>query len=67
MTNAYVRIQRDGRWEDVEFDQLTDEELDAIRDRSMAAGASYASEEGWKWAKFLAAWIRDNVGEAGGA
>ena len=55
MTGAYVRIERDGKWESIEIDQLSDEELKAIQvDRR---------EDGWFWAKFLARWIRDNVKE----
>lgn len=53
MTGAFVRIERDGKWCNIEFDQLTDKELDSI--------ANNNPEGGWKWAKFLAKWIRDNV------
>jgi hypothetical protein len=53
MTSAYVRVYRDGKWQPIEIDQLTDAEL--------AAFADTMKEDGWKWAKFLAAWIRDNV------
>lgn len=53
MTGAYVRIQRDGKWQAIEFDQLTDSEMDSF--------AKMMPEDGWVWAKFMAKWIRDNV------
>ena len=55
MTGAFIRIERDGKWSNVEIDQLTDEELIEV--------AEARPEHGWKWAKFLAAWIRDHVKE----
>lgn len=55
MTNAYVRILRDDRWQNIEINQLTDDELEAFADKH--------PECGWMWAKFLAKWIRDNVGQ----
>jgi len=56
MTGAFVRIKRGGKWRSVEFDQLTDEEIEAF--------AEQMPEDGWKWAKFFAKWIRDNIKEA---
>lgn len=56
MTGAYVRVKRDGRFQSIAFDQLTDEELDTF--------AENAPAEGWRWAKFLAKWIRDNIKES---
>jgi hypothetical protein len=53
MTGAFIRIHRAGRWQSVEIDQLTDAELEAI--------AEQQPDGGWRWAKYLAAWIRDNV------
>ncbi len=55
MTGAYVRIQKDGTWQNIEIDQLTDKELDQLE-------KDY-SDRGWFWAKFLAKWIREHVGE----
>ncbi len=52
-TGAYVRIERDGQICNVEIDQLTDMELDVF--------AWNNENDGWRWAKFLAKWIRDNV------
>ncbi len=54
MTGAYVRIERAGRWQNVEFDELTPDEFDAF-------AAAQPEQRGWVWAKFLAQWIRDNV------
>jgi hypothetical protein len=48
-TGAYVRLKRDGKWVNVEIDDFTDEELDAF----------LTPENGVKWARFLAAFIRD--------
>jgi hypothetical protein len=53
MTGAYIRFCRDGTWQNIEVDQLTDAELDEFEKQSAA--------DGWTWAKFLAKWIRDNV------
>lgn len=56
VTGAYIFSHRDKERnrEPVEFDQLTDEELDVF--------AEDHPDQGWLWAKFLAKWIRDNVG-----
>ena len=56
MTGAYVRIERDGKWQSIELDQLTNEELELF--------AISHPEDGWRWAKFLAMFIRDNIKEA---
>jgi len=58
VTGAFIRVERLGKFENVEFDQLTDEELESM--------AQQYPEKGWSWAKFLAAWIRDNVREEDG-
>lgn len=55
-TGAYVRIKRGDRWQNIEIDQLTNAELDALADEETI-------QKGWSWAKFLAKWIRDNVKE----
>lgn len=56
MTGIYVRIKRGDRWENVEFGQFTDAELDDFVKQQRP-------EEGWNWAVILARWIRDNVHE----
>ncbi len=53
MTGLYVRIYRDGRWQEVEIEYCTAEELLAL--------AQQAPEEGWPWAIALARWIRRHV------
>ncbi len=53
MTGAHVRIERDGKWQPIEIDQLTDQELERL--------AEEQPERGWVWATYLAKWIRDNV------
>jgi len=54
ITGAYIRIERDGRWMNVEINTLTDAELDQFAERQ-------GPDRGWIWAKFLAKWIRDHV------
>ena len=53
MTGAYVRILRDGKWDNIEIDQMTDEELDQF----------LKPDDSKRWAVFLAKWIRDHVNE----
>lgn len=57
MTGAYVRVQRDGRWQNVEYDQLTDEELEQWM-------AEMDADEARKWLRFSVKWMRDNVYQA---
>jgi hypothetical protein len=52
MTGSFVRIRRGDAWANVEIDQLTDEELDRFFKKNPA--------DAERWAKLLAAWIRDN-------
>lgn len=52
MTAFYVRIKRGDKFEALEIDQLTDEELEKFF--TGLAGAD-------RWAIALAKWIRDNV------
>lgn len=55
MTGAYVRIQRDGKWLNIEIDRLTNAELQQfMRDHH---------QDAFTWAVFLAGWIRDNIKE----
>ena len=53
MTRIFVRARRQGRWTYVEFDQLTDAELQAF--------GKHSSELGWNYAIALAKWIRYHV------
>ncbi len=55
MTGAYLRMKRNGKWENIEIDQLTNEELDDLEKQQPTRG--------WIWAKFLAMWIRDTIKE----
>ncbi len=66
MTGLFVRVQRDGRWQNAEFDQLTDAELQQVVERALANALTPldAALDGWGWALALARWIRDHVGEA---
>jgi hypothetical protein len=57
MTVAFVRLQRDGRWQDVDIDQLTDPELE----RFLAAQDAPSLR---RWTRLLARWSRDRVQEA---
>ena len=52
-TGAFIRIKRDGKWQAIDIVQLTNVELDRF--------AESVPEAGWRWAKFLAQWIRDNM------
>ena len=54
MTGAFIRIERGGKWQNIEIDQMTNAELDIL--------ATGQPGRGWKWAIFLAKWIRDNIG-----
>ena len=55
MTGYYVRIERGGKFEPVEIDKMTDQEMNDFFAGHKDAG---------KWAISLAKWIRDNVGES---
>lgn len=65
MTGIWVRVERAGRWVNVEFDQLTDAELGHFCARKIGSlPADEAAIEGWNWAKAMARWIREHVQEA---
>jgi len=51
MTGAYVRIKRGEKWDNIEIEYLTDEELEEF----------LTEKDSKKWAIFLAKFIRDNV------
>ena len=54
MIEAYVRIKRNGEWQNLEIDKLTDAELEKYFQDS-------PKHKVVAWATFLAGWIRDNV------
>ena len=56
MTGLVVRILRDGQWQNLEVEELTDAELDAFC-------ASKSPTEGWAWFRAMVRWVRDNVKE----
>ena len=56
MTGFYVRVLRDGRWQSIEIDQLSDKELDEFISSKIEG-----QEDGWSWVRALAIWVRDNV------
>ena len=55
MTGAFIRIQRDGRWLNLEPESLTDAELDEWA----AKGVANDPTGGWRWAVFFASYLRD--------
>lgn len=57
MTGFSVRIQREGRWVNVDLDTLSDAELEDWTE----ASRSREPFAGWRWAGALARWIRDHV------
>jgi hypothetical protein len=56
MTGFYIRVQRNGKWEFVEIEYLTGQELDKY--------AKSRPDEGWAWVNALCVWIKDNVKNA---
>ena len=64
MTNAYVRIQREDKWQNVEIEYLTDEErAELFKDAS--------NEEVLKWLNFMCyqyeALVLEVINEFGGS
>lgn len=53
MTGFFLRVQRDGRWQNLDIAELTDEELHTTFDERPDCA---------KWVVALAGWIRDPVG-----
>ena len=58
MTGVYVRVEREGRFLNIEFDQLTDDEM-----RAFLLEKTRNGQHGWisGLAVILAVWIRDHV------
>jgi hypothetical protein len=53
MTGAFVRIERGGRTQNVEFDDLSEKELEAF--------AAEHPDDADRWLAFLIGWIRERV------
>jgi hypothetical protein len=53
MTFIFVNVMRDGKWVNLEIDDLTDEEIEAL--------AVSHPDKGWMWASALIKWIRDSL------
>lgn len=65
MTGIFVRVQRDGVWQNLEVDNLTDRELDEFITGQMKGKHGFQSchedvKLPWNWVKTLAAFIRDH-------
>ena len=59
MTGIMVRVERGGRWQDLELDELTDDESNAWAAERVWADPTPPA--GWRWAIRLARWIRDHA------
>jgi len=59
MTGLYLRVLRDGKWQNIEMDEMTNEELNALQEERLAN----MDNRGWAFAVALAKWIRENVKE----
>jgi len=55
MTGIFVRIRRNDRWQNIEIEHLSDNELNSF--------AKEHPDVGWTWAKHLIRWIRNNMQE----
>ena len=56
MTGLFIRVLRNGKWQNIEFEHLTDAEMDNHILRQPV-------DMGWAYAKALAKWIKENVKE----
>jgi len=56
MTGVYVRVKRNGKWENIEFELLTDKEMEEF-----VAVKKALKRDGWRWAMCFAKYLRDNV------
>ena len=54
MTGVYVRVKREGKWENIQFELLTDKEMQEFADNDK-------SNRGWAWAIFFAKYLRDKI------
>ena len=56
MTGVYVRVSRNGKWENIEFELLTDKEMEVF-----VATKQEQKQDGWSWAVFYAKYLRDKI------
>ena len=56
MTGIYVRVKRNGKFENVEFELLTDKEMEEF-----VAIKRALKLDGWNWVIKFAKYLRDNV------
>ena len=56
MTGIYVRVKRNGKFENVEFELLTDKEMEEF-----VAIKRALKLDGWGWVVTFAKYLRDNV------
>jgi len=56
MTGIYVRVKRDDKWENIEFELLTDKEME-----DFITMKREAKLDGWNWAIALAKYLRDTI------
>jgi len=56
MTGVYVRVKRKDKWENIEFELLTDKEMEEF-----VATKQEQKQDGWSWAMCFAKYLRDNI------
>ena len=56
MTGTYVRVKRNSKWQNIEFELLTDKEMDEFIELKREQKI-----DGWCWTKFYARYLRDNI------
>ena len=56
MTGIYVRVKRNDKWENVEFELLTDKEMEEF-----IAVKQALKQDGWRWVITYAKYLRDTI------
>jgi len=56
MTGLYIRVKRNDEWENVEFELLTDKEMEEF-----VAVKREQKHDGWSWVIAYAKFLRDKV------
>lgn len=56
MTGIYVRVKRNGKWENIEFELLTDKEMEEF-----VTMKQEQKLDGWAWTMCFAKYLRDTV------